>query len=116
MFTIWSATPVSTYTDNQGQYGVDAHLFSRDVSYPARTISRLTEKLRHYLSNTTAWQSQWTRRMNAYEDITEQDGVTREQTGWQRRPNAQQSHNQDRTKWEPANDKDTALDSALDKS
>ncbi len=56
--------------------------------------------------------------MNAYEDNTEQHGVTWGQTDWQARPNTQQKHNQDRirTTWEPANDKDTALDRALDKS
>ena len=39
-------------------------------------------------------------------------------TDWLRRTakRAQQSHNQDETTWEPANDKDTALDRASDKS
>ncbi len=41
--------------------------------------------------------------MNAYEDNTEWDGVTRGQTCCHRRPATQQSHNQDRTTWEPAN-------------
>ncbi len=82
---------------------------------PGAANSRLTENSVTTIIKTTAWQGQWTR-MNAYEDNTEQDWVTRGQTGWQRRPNTQQSHNQDRTTWEPANDKDTALDRALDKS